>query len=93
MPCSDGDVRLVDGVLKNEGRVEICYQNQWGTLCHNNWDDTDAGVVCTQLGYSSLGINIIYSRNLLFLIQDYKINRCSLIFKFKIWEWERSNSS
>ena len=54
--CSDGDVRLADGLLENQGRVEICYQNQWGTICSDSWGDTDARVVCRQLGYSPLGL-------------------------------------
>ena len=33
--CSNGDVRLAGGLLVNQGRVEICYQNQWGTVCHD----------------------------------------------------------
>ena len=54
--CSDGDVRLAGGLLENQGRVEICYQNQWGTVCHYSWGDADARVVCRQLGYSPLGL-------------------------------------
>ena len=50
--CSNGDVRLAGGLLVNQERVEICYQNQWGTVCHDLWGDADARVVCRQLGYS-----------------------------------------
>lgn len=45
-------MRLVGGQDQFEGRVEVCFNNIWGTVCSNRWDTVDATVVCRQLGYS-----------------------------------------
>ena len=40
-----GEVRLVGGRVPTEGRVEMCYNNIWGTVCDDEWDGDDATVV------------------------------------------------
>lgn len=53
--CNEGDVRLLGGSVASEGRVEICLNNVWGTVCGDRWDNLDARVVCRQLGLSAAG--------------------------------------
>ena len=52
--CSDGDIRLAQGPNVREGRVEICLNNAWGTVCQQlgSFTPTSARVVCRQLSFS-----------------------------------------
>ena len=49
--CSNGNVRLMNGTASS-GRVEVCYNNSYGSVCDDQWGVINAGVVCRQLGYS-----------------------------------------
>ena len=53
--CSNGTIRLAGSGYTTMGRVELCINGEWGTICINSFDDNDATVVCRQLGYSTYG--------------------------------------
>eukprot|EP00057_Strongylocentrotus_purpuratus_P033504 XP_791643.3 PREDICTED: deleted in malignant brain tumors 1 protein [Strongylocentrotus purpuratus] len=84
----DGDVRLQDGPLINEGRVEIFYVGRWGSVCASDWSASEAWVVCQQLGYKpntgfaisgatyGPGLGPIHLDNVSCVGQEYKLDDC-----------------
>jgi hypothetical protein len=45
-----GSVRLVDGVNPSSGRLEVLYNNVWGSVCAVGFSAPSATVACAQLG-------------------------------------------
>jgi len=91
--CSDGAVRITGGRNPNIGRVEVCLHSTWGTVCDEDWDDTDAAVVCRQNGYSPHGMyppcEEIVSLYIHTLNSHDSLTLCMLlsIVRSHCWEW------
>jgi len=43
-------VRLAGGSV-HKGRLEVKYNGNWGTVCDDRFNNTDARVFCYQLGF------------------------------------------
>ena len=53
--CRTGDIRITGSSFARLGRIEVCVNSTWGTICDDYWDNNDASVMCKQLGYSPYG--------------------------------------
>ena len=74
-PCTPRAVRLVGGSNQLQGRVEVCYNGRWGTVCEDRFNTTEANVVCRMLGYSRRGQDV--NANLLpLLYKQCNIQNC-----------------
>ena len=86
--CTDGELRLSGGNSSRQGRVEVCYERQWGTVCDDLWGTNDAKVACRQLGFSSLGKSVKTA----VCCHDTKTNliihfRCIGPYQCLLWSW------
>ena len=54
--CTDGEIRLIGGPSSNKGRLEVCIDSTWATVCDASFSIREGSVACRQLGYQSYGI-------------------------------------
>ena len=81
--CPTWDLRLTNGRTEFEGRVEVCWNREWGTVCNNTWDNEDAKVVCNQLNYTET----VSGEQLSNFVEDWfgkdhYLRKCLVISKF-----------
>ena len=63
--CTNGDLRI-NGTITLAGRLEVCYNNTWGTICDDAFGPQEAVTACRQLGFSDagrIGILVAYTAN------------------------------
>ncbi|VDI37093.1 Hypothetical predicted protein [Mytilus galloprovincialis] len=64
LSCSteeDGGLRITAGYAGHQGRLEVKYRGEWGTVCGDHFGNVDAEVACRQLGYWFVSrLNIIH---------------------------------
>ena len=58
--CKHGSIRLAGSSDPLRGRVEVCVNGTWGSVCNDYWHNNDARVACRQLGFPAEGIIIIH---------------------------------
>ena len=51
--CTNGDVRLADGDSQYAGRLEICLNGIWGSVCDDLFSNNGAQVACKSLNLPS----------------------------------------
>lgn len=59
--CQHGEVRLVDGPNVREGKVEVCINNAWGSVCSTRFGADDAAVLCLSGEFAREGVVLLIS--------------------------------
>ena len=91
--CTQGDIRLVNGADQYEGRVEVCNQNVWGTVCDDSFTRQESAVICRQLGFPSAGMCMFSYTGNNYTTQFNKVGSSVFNCKFQIIGPLESHSS
>ena len=57
--CSEGSLRLT-GSSGLVGRLEICINNAWGTICGTQFESSELNIACSQLGGTGTALRQLY---------------------------------
>ena len=83
--CTEGSVRLVNSTIEYEGRVEVCVDGVWGTVC--GVDAPDATTLCRVAGYSG-GTLYFKILEVIFLIFMLLLYSNKVLYHIKnVWRW------
>ena len=56
--CRYGEIVLVGGITQYEGRVDVCLDGRWNTICRDAcWGPPDSRVICRQLGFLEIDLS------------------------------------
>ena len=77
--CEEGSLRLMDGAIDNEGRVEICLEGVWGTvLSSSNWTSLEAHVACKQVNLGTSGKSEYTRKSDTYMQSNFNLTSCTL---------------
>ncbi|VDI02394.1 Hypothetical predicted protein [Mytilus galloprovincialis] len=93
-----GDLRLVGGSSPRDGRLELFYNYQWRTICHDHFDVVDARVACRQLRYRTDAVEIYTatgaSSNAKIWIGDFNCySSDTRLINCRLQSWDRNSCS
>jgi len=60
--CTHGQARLTGGSNVRQGRLEICINGAWGSVCSTSFFDDDASVACVQMNFERKGVCVMYEK-------------------------------
>ncbi|XP_070551037.1 neurotrypsin-like [Ptychodera flava] len=60
----ESDLRLVNGNSSYEGRLEVYYNSQWGSVCDDDFSQKNVRVVCRQLAFYEHDIRLVGGDNI-----------------------------
>ena len=78
--CRTGDIRLVGGQTEMEGRVEMCINYIWGTVCDNQWSPAHTKVVCRYMGFSEIDGKIVIMNTRISILILLAIKVCATFY-------------